>query len=415
VVSVKVSGNIRREKMDKKTWLSVLLMFALALGQVNIASAAGPEKIMLGNLSAFTGGSSIYGEDTKRAMTLAIEEINAQGGFDVAGKKYTFEVIHMDHKFQAALAVSGYRRLVDLNGVRFIQQMGSMTGEAIMKYNEKDNVLVDNVTPADGLTTSGNKLALNQCTRSNGNDPPVVEAAWKRGLKTMYILADDSEFGRDHAEMIEQTYRKMGGKVLGIEFVQATKSVDFMPVLTKIKGYKTDCIYIVAVEEPAARIAKQAREAGITAKLLFTEHFKQKAIDIVGIEKLDGTLFTGSALALISLTPIGTPPEFLRYREKYMKRWPGAYLSATGLYGYNLLYYLAKAMQISGTTTDVNKIRAACSDALRETSNVVTYTGFTPGGRGYGSPIFVLGIEKGKVRIISSSPYPKDLAAAGEK
>jgi branched-chain amino acid transport system substrate-binding protein len=243
----------------------------------------------------------------------------------------------------------------------------------------------------------------------------VVEAAWKRGLKTMYILADDSEFGRDHAEMIEQTYRKMGGKVLGIEFVQATKSVDFMPVLTKIKGYKTDCIYIVAVEEPAARIAKQAREAGITAKLLFTEHFKQKAIDIVGIEKLDGTLFTGSALALISLTPIGTPPEFLRYREKYMKRWPGAYLSATGLYGYNLLYYLAKAMQISGTTTDVNKIRAACSDALRETSNVVTYTGFTPGGRGYGSPIFVLGIEKGKVRIISSSPYPKDLAAAGEK
>lgn len=401
--------------MDKKTWLSGLLMFTLVLGQVLIASAAGPEKIMLGNLSAFSGGSSIYGEDSKRAMTLAIEEINAQGGFDIAGKKYTFEVIHMDHKFQAALAVSGYRRLVDLNGVRFIQQMGSMTGEAIMKYNEKDNVLVDNVTPADGLTTSGNKLALNQCTRSNGNDPPVVETAWKRGLKTMYILADDSEFGRDHAEMIEQSYRKMGGKVLGIEFVQATKSVDFMPVLTKIKGYKPDCIYIVAVEEPAARIAKQAREAGIRAKLLFTEHFKQKAIDIVGIEKLEGTLFTGSALALISLTPIGTPPEFLRYREKYLKRWPGAYLSATGLYGYNWLYYLAKAMQISGTTTNVNKIRAACSDALRETSNVVTYKGFTPGGRGYGLPIFVLGIEKGKVIIISSSPYPKDLAAAGEK
>ena len=182
-----------------------------------------------------------------------------------------------------------------------------------------------------------------------------------------------------------------------------------------MKGYKPDSIYIVAVEEPAARIAKQAREAGITSTLLFTEHFKQKAIDIVGIEKLEGTLFTGSALALISLTPIGTPSKFLKYREKYMKRWPGAYLSATGLYGYNWVYFLAKAMQIAGTTTDVNKIRAACSDALRETSVVVSYDGFTPGGRGYGLPIFVLGIEKGKVRIISSSPYPKDLAAAGEK
>jgi len=401
--------------MDRKKWLYGLLSIALMLGLSVPGSAAGPEKIMLGDLSSFSGASSVYGEDSKRAMTMAVEELNAQGGFDVGGKKYTFEVIHMDHKFQPALAVSAYRRLVDLNGVRFIQIMGSMTAEAIMKYNEKDKVLIDTVTPADGMTTSGNKLAIDQCTRSNGNDPPVCEMAWKRGLKTMFILADDSEFGRDHTEMIEKSYKKLGGKVLGIEFVQANKSVDFMPVLTKIKGHRPECLYIVAVEEPAARISKQAREAGITAKLIYTEHFKQKAIDIVGIEKLDGTLFTGSALALISLNPEGIPPEFLRYREKYLKRWPGAYLSATGLYGYNWIYFLAKSMQIAGTTTDVYKIRAACSDALRETSHVVSYKGLTPGGRGFGTPIFVLGIEKGKVKIMGSSPYPKELAAAGEK
>jgi branched-chain amino acid transport system substrate-binding protein len=231
----------------------------------------------------------------------------------------------------------------------------------------------------------------------------------------MSILADDSEFGRDHAEIIERVYKKMGGKILGIEFVQSAKSVDFMPVLTKIKGFKPDCMYILAVEEPSARIAKQAREAGITAKLLFPEQFKQKAIDIIGIEKLEGTLFTGSALALISLKPAGTPPEYLRYREKYLKRWPGEYLSSTGLYGYNWIYYLAKAMQIAGTTTDVDKIRGVCSDALRETSHVVTYKGFTPGGRGYGLPIYVLGIEKGIVKVIGQSPYPKELAAEGEK
>jgi branched-chain amino acid transport system substrate-binding protein len=231
----------------------------------------------------------------------------------------------------------------------------------------------------------------------------------------MFILADDSDFGRDHAKMIQNTFTKLGGKIIGTEFIQATKSVDFMAVLTKIKGYNPDAIYIVAVEEPAARISKQAREVGIVAKLLYTEHFKQKAIDTIGIEKLGGTLFTGSALALISINPVGIPEEFLRYREKYMKRWPGAYLSATGLYGYNWIYWLARAMQMAGTTTDIYKIRAVLSDALRETSHVVSYQGLTPGGRGYGLPIFVLGIEKGKVIIVGGSPYPKELAAEGEK
>lgn len=401
--------------MKKKRWLYGLLIGALVSVLAVVSNAAGPEKITLGNISSFSGGSSLYGEDTQRAMTMAIEEINAKGGFDVAGKKYTFDVVHMDHKFQPALSVSSYRRLVDLHGVHFIQQMGSTTGLAIMKYNEKDKVLIDNVSPADQLTTTGNKLVTNQTTRSNGNDPPVCEAAWKRGIKTMFILADDSDFGRDHAKMIQNTFTKLGGKILGTEYVQATKSVDFMPVLTKIRGLNPDAIYIVAVEEPAARISKQAREVGIVAKLLYTEHFKQKAIDTIGIEKLGGTLFTGSALALISINPVGIPEEFLRYREKYMKRWPGAYLSATGLYGYNWIYWLARAMQMAGTTTDIYKIRAVLSDALRETSHVVSYQGLTPGGRGYGLPIFVLGIEKGKVIIVGGSPYPKELAAEGEK
>jgi branched-chain amino acid transport system substrate-binding protein len=402
--------------MKKIFWLFAIFLIGLMVGQSGLTFAGSePKKIIMGHLNAFSGSASLYGDDSKRAITLALEEINAKGGGQVAGENYLLEVIHLDHKYQAASTVSGYRRLVDLNKVRFVHNMGSMTGEAIMKFNEKEGVLLDILSPADGSTISGNKLVLNQATRANGNDPPVVTEAFKRGLKSMCIIADDSEFGRDHTVEIERIYKKLGGNILGTEYVVSTKSVDFLPVLTKLKGYNPDCIYIIAMEEPAARIAKQAREAGISAILLFTEHFKQKAIDVIGIEKLEGTLFTASALALISLRPEGTPEEYLRYREKYLKRWPGAYLSATGVYGYNWIYYITKAMQKTGTTTDVFKIRAVCSDAIRESSSVVKYEGFTKGGRGYGQPIFVLGIDKGKVHVIQGVPYPKELAEAGEK
>ena len=137
-----------------------------------------------------------------------------------------------------------------------------------------------------------------------------------------------------------KTFEKEGGKVLSVEYMKTGSEVDFMAVLTKIKGLNPDCLYLVAYEEPGIRIAKQAREAGIKSKLIFTEHFKQKTIDSLGIDKLEGSLFTGSYSTFSSMAVEGTPEKCVKYHERYLKRWPGTYLSSTGIYGYNWVYYL---------------------------------------------------------------------------
>ena len=286
---------------------------------------------------------------------------------------------------------------------------------ALIQYNEKDKVLLDILTPSPTTTISGNKLVLNPVARSNGYEPPVVRQAFKRGMKSMCLIADDSESGKDYVDMIVPTYEKLGGKILDIEYVKANKGVDFMTELTKIKGYNPDCLYILAMEEPNARIAKQAREAGIKAKLLFNVHFKQKIVDEVGIGNLEGTLFAGSPTTLISTAPLGTSDIYLKYRDRYMKRWPGEYISATGPYIYHWVYYITRAMELAGTTTDVYKVRQACNQAAAETDVVMDFEGYTKGGRAYGQEIYVMGIENGKVSVISAERYPKELAGAGEK
>jgi hypothetical protein len=100
-----------------------------------------------------------------------------------------------------------------------------------------------------------------------------------------------------------------------------------------------------------------------------------------------------------------------------LKRWPGTYLSSTGIYGYNWVYYITKAMQLAGTTTDVFKVRTMSDKAIHEGTGQLTmdYRGFTKGGRAYGQPSYVMGIDNGKVRNLSGVPYPKELAEAGEK
>jgi branched-chain amino acid transport system substrate-binding protein len=397
--------------MKKYFGLLAMLAVGLVSGQANHALAQ--KTLNLGHLNAFSGGVSLYGADSKRAMTIAIEEINAKGGINVGGERYLIEVIHVDSKYKPADTVAGYRRLVDLNGARFIHDMGTVTGKAIMPYNEKDKVLLDIISPSETLNQEGNKLVLNQVVRPNGYDPPVVKEAIKRGLKNLCVIADDSDFGKEHTEVITRTFAQLGGKVLAVEYVKSAADVDFMPVLTKLKGYKPDCMYIVALEEPGIRITKQAREAGITAKLLYCEHVKQKTIDAVGIENLEGTLFVGSYSTLSSMVVPGAPEDILNYRNKYLKRWPGEYLSATGCYGYNWIYYTTKAIELAGTVTDVYKVRAMASQAIKE--SVLKYEGFTKGGRAYGMPTFVLAIDNGKIRVASGAPYPKELAELGEK
>lgn len=398
--------------MRKGIMICAILGMALASAlQHNTASAQ--EKITLGHLNSFSGGTSLYGEDSRRGISLAIDEINAKGGFTVGGKKYTFDIVHLDTKYQVAPAVSAYQKLIDRYNVKFIHNMGTVTGRAIMQYNEKDGVLLDIISPSESLNKLGNKLVLNQVPRPSGYDPPVVTEAVKRGGKTMCIIAEESDFGREHAEVIKGTLESLGGKVLSLEFVQANISVDFMAVLTKVKGLKPDMLHIVAVEEPGIRIAKQAMELGIKARFLFTEHFKMKSIDMLGIKNLEGALFTGSLSTLCSVPIKGTSKEIVAYRNAYLKKYPGTYLSATGNYGYNWIHYLAGAMEMAGTVSDVHKIRAACNESIKHLS-MVKYGGFTKGGRAYGAPIFVLCIENGEVKVMSSVPYPESQAARGE-
>jgi branched-chain amino acid transport system substrate-binding protein len=396
-----------------KKYFCLIFVFVTVLVLCQAGAVMAEKTLKLGHLNAFSGGASLYGADSKRAITMAIEEVNGKGGVNIGGENYLLEVVDLDSKYKPAATVAGYRRMVDLHGIHFIHNMGTVTGKAIMPYNEKDKVLLDVISPTESMNQTGNKLLLNQVVRPNGYDPPVVREAIKRGLRRLCIIADDSDFGKEHTTVITNEFKKLGGKVLGVEYVKAAHEVDFMPVLTKLKGYNPDCMYIVAMEEPGIRITKQAREAGIKAKLLYIEHFKKKTVDAVGIENVEGTLFVGSYSTLSSLPAPGSPEDILRYREKYLKRWPGKYLSATGCYGYNWIYYLSKALELAGTT-DVYKVRSVAGQAINE-DPTLKYGGFTKGGRAFGMPTFVMSIDNGKIRVVSGVPYPKELAELGEK
>ena len=58
--------------------------------------AAGANVIKIASVSPLSGGTANAGKDNQAGAQLAVEEVNAKGGVEVAGKKYMLELVSED-------------------------------------------------------------------------------------------------------------------------------------------------------------------------------------------------------------------------------------------------------------------------------------------------------------------------------
>ena len=130
---------------------------ALALAVVLVVAAPGlvaaADVIKFGISTPLSGPAAPWGLPHKNATELVFEEINAQGGVEVAGKKYRLEVVTYDHKYVIAEGVATVNRLISKDGIKYI----SILGGAVVKANEEavneSGVLNFTLAYADGLVS----------------------------------------------------------------------------------------------------------------------------------------------------------------------------------------------------------------------------------------------------------------------
>src|SRR5262245_65433711 len=129
-------------------WASLLTVVSLNATPPRIARAQ--DVIKFGVSTPLSGPAAPWGIPHKNASELIFEEINAQGGLAVGGKKYRLEVVAYDHKYVIAEGVATVNRLIAKDGVKYI----SILGGAVVKANEEDvnegRVLNQPLAYADG-------------------------------------------------------------------------------------------------------------------------------------------------------------------------------------------------------------------------------------------------------------------------
>ncbi|HEY3425496.1 MAG TPA: ABC transporter substrate-binding protein, partial [Negativicutes bacterium] len=101
--------------------------------------------------------------------------------------------------------------------------------------------------------------------------------------KRIAILEVDIDFGKTLAAGFTEKATQLGAEIVSVDTF-ATGEKEFTPVLTKIKQLNPDLIYIPGYAAECSQIVRQAKDLGITAKILGTEGM-DSTVQFLGVAK----------------------------------------------------------------------------------------------------------------------------------
>lgn len=321
--------------------------------------------------------SFLYGWDAQRAMTLAIEEINAKGGVNVGGTKRPFKLEVMDTRdLEPGVPVSEallvVEKLILEKKADFIMG-GPVRSEAalaamdLLSKHRRVSILTTGVlTPAYHKRVAKEYDKFKYSFRITGEAvwmvtgeiiPCLLQIGEKFNLNRLFIMIQDVAHARAGGGIIAKLMAKKGWTVLGKPEIYPTGSTDFSMGLLKARREKAQIILIWMDMPETSILLKQWYDMKIPALPFgsIIEPAEQpgfwKATEGKGEYTLANVVNAGNA-------PSNATPWTMKFVEAYKKRWniePEGYGTSSSYMG---PYVLKDAIERAGTLDSDAVIKA---------------------------------------------------------
>lgn len=340
---------IEKEKVVKET----------AVVQV---TAAPGEPIKIGICAPFSGAVAHLGEDSNTGASLAVEEVNQEGG--ILG--HPVQLFIGDNACAPDQAISAVRSLVEANKVDvMIGPVCSSAGLAVMPILEQYGVAMiagnaTNVKLTQNAGVGGNKWFFRICA----NDGMMVAAVSKKIAETarsVTILGTNNDWGRGVADVFKQNLEPLGINIQAVDYYEQGQP-DYHSLITKWKGLNPDAIVVAMESHDGAIMVRQLREQGMTQKL----YARGAMLSVEFVEDLRDNLAVADGILEGTYFAIGANPEYdAKFRARFGKEPP----NNTGA-GYAEASVAMEAARIAIEQTgkaDRNSIRDALEKVDMET------------------------------------------------
>jgi branched-chain amino acid transport system substrate-binding protein len=348
------------------------------------------DTILLGEVGSLTGSEATFGISTRNAIELAIREVNAAGG--VKGKKIEIRVY--DNQSKPEEAAQAANRLINQDNVLLI--LGEVASSNSMAMAEKAQPakvpMISNASTNPKVTEIGDYI-FRVCFIDPFQGYVMAKFAHDNlKINKVAVLRDlGSAYSQGLADVFERKFTEMGGKIVARE-TYTKGSTDFRSQLTAIKRASPDAIYIPGYYNDVGLIARQARELGVTAKLMGGDGWDSEKLFELGGAAIEGSYFSNH------YSPDDPNPAIQKFIADYKAAFGGV-PDALAALGYDAAKVAVDAIKRAPSFD-----RAAIRDAIAQTKNFpgVTGTITLDDKRNATKPAVVLEVGKGKTKYVAT-------------
>lgn len=318
--------------------------------------------IKIGVNVELTGEAAVYGQPEKKAIELAVKEINDAGG--ILGKQV--EAIYYDTKTDGAESTSNVTKLATEDKVVAIIG-AAISGTTMAAAPVANQYMVPMLTPSgsNAKVTNDGTTVYPYVYRACFIDPfqGVVIANFSStelgATKAAVIGSSSSDYAKDLATIFADQFVKNGGTVVAEEYYTDTDT-DFNAILTKLQNAgEFDVLFIADYAVRAGLIIGQARTAGIMVPIVGPDGFESPDLVALagGADKVNDIYFS---------THFSTLSE-----DQAVKDFIAAYTASAGeapsalsALAYDAVYMLKQAIE-DADSTDPVKVNTAL-EALKD-------------------------------------------------
>lgn len=350
--------------MDRRSFLATTAAGAAALSCPAILRAQGKDALRIGFPLPLTGPFAALAADQQRGATLAMEELNAQGG--VLGRKV--EVLFRDDQLKPAVGAQRTKELIENEKVQFI--VGGLAAHVQMAINEqtkKSKVLFISVSQSDEISAKPDTSPL---TFHEALNPTITSRAVGNWIaqnlgKKWWIIYADYAWGKQNNMVLQEVIGKQGGTVLG-STPYPLGSAEFSAHLPKIQAAKPEVLVSMTPGADNIAFLKQVQSFGMkkTMRIAQPLHWLPQLKE--GGPELYAEIYGGTSFYW---ELADTVPSAKKYVEVYRKKYnapPGDY----GAYAFSGVMEIAR-----GCTLAKSLDSEAVADTLRKNPTYDHYKG----------------------------------------
>lgn len=376
-------------------WIGIPVLMALSM----VVGAAcdsigeiggGDEPYRIGVMESVTGPGETYGNVAVQAKQLAVDEINAAGGIN--GRM--IELIVEDEKCNAQDAITAYRKLTDVDGVKIIlgtSCSGAMLGAAPLAEGE-GVVMFSGLATNPDIANAGDYIFRTAMSDAQvGIDTGNV--LWADGVRTLATITEATDYAEGVRRTSVEQFEKRGGQLVGEERY-ASDVTDFRSQITKLLNANPDGLHVAAQSEfSGGTIVKQARELGYEGPIYS---------DIVPIGttalEIAGDAATGMKAITADLDPANSKAQevITNFREKYDYVTLPWYLGSA----YDDVYITAECLKQTEDDQD--------ADGFRDCMYDVTWSGAIGNNYSFDEDGEVVGLANVVVEILPTTERNED-------